>query len=343
MGVLSYMQGIIHNYYLILLAPPAAALAGIAASGLYELYVRRRWLSLLLPLALSGTVAWEIYILRNHPDWRPWLQPGLLAAASAAAVGLVAARCAARRCSHWRGGALLSATLGLLAVLICPTAWALTPVIARGNTRLPMAYPELLTGQNVPPSLEPGAHGKLLAFLRANRGSGQYLLLTRDLQLAAALIVETGEPIIAPGGFLGSDPALTLDRFKAWVADGRLRFVMADGFPGGPGFGPRGGGGPGRPGGPGLSEVFDWVRQNGQPVSADLWREPRSIADGPGGSPGEFRAGGPPAQNASFFGPGGPGFFRRGPGGRGFPMSGPGIGGQLYDCRPQDGQPLPAT
>jgi 4-amino-4-deoxy-L-arabinose transferase-like glycosyltransferase len=343
-AVLSYMQGVIHNYYLVLLTPPAAALTGIASAALYRLHVRRRLLSVLLPLVLCATVAWEIFILRNHDDWRRWLQPWLLGTTGAVVLGLIAVRCAARWWPAWHGGATILACAGLLAVLICPTAWALTPVLARGNHRLPMAYPELLSGVNVPPNLEPGAHSRLISFLRTNRQNERYLLMVGDLQLAAAMIVESGEPIIAPGGFTGSDPALTLDRFQQWVADGQLRFVMLNGFPDGPGRGPGGGGGPRTFGnGTGQSDIMEWIRQHAQIVPGELWRDSRPEGPGPGGFPGDNRGLGPPGRDSSSFGPVGPNFAGRPPRGRGFGMPGPGGGGgsgggQLYDCRPEAGQ-----
>ncbi|HET9761138.1 MAG TPA: hypothetical protein VFP51_15395, partial [Nocardioidaceae bacterium] len=62
------------------------------------------------------------------------------------------------------------------------------------------------------------------------------------------------EPVMAIGGFNGSDPSPTLARFKAYVADGAIHYFIA----GGGGFGGRMGG----PGGSGSgtgSAIASWV------------------------------------------------------------------------------------
>ncbi len=61
---------------------------------------------------------------------------------------------------------------------------------------------------------------------------------------------------MAMGGFSGSDNALTLDRFRALVASGELRFVST-----------ASGGGPG--GQAGSSEVTSWVASACTPVTVD--------------------------------------------------------------------------
>ncbi|WP_455432462.1 mannosyltransferase YkcB-related protein [Thermocatellispora tengchongensis] len=51
------------------------------------------------------------------------------------------------------------------------------------------------------------------------------------------MILATGEPVIAMGGFTGSDPAMTADKLAAYVASGRLRYVIPGGGFGGPAAG----------------------------------------------------------------------------------------------------------
>ncbi len=63
---------------------------------------------------------------------------------------------------------------------------------------------------------------------------------------AGPLQLASGRPVMSLGGFSGQDPAVTLDGFKALVAEGRVHYYVADGRGGrggGPGFG--GGRGPG--------------------------------------------------------------------------------------------------
>jgi hypothetical protein len=55
----------------------------------------------------------------------------------------------------------------------------------------------------------------------------RYLLATSNLILAATIIVETGEPVMATRGFLGTDPILTPVQFARMLAAREVRFALA--------------------------------------------------------------------------------------------------------------------
>lgn len=96
---------------------------------------------------------------------------------------------------------------------------------------------------------------KLLDYLERNQGSATWLVAVDSAQSAASAILSTGRPVIAMGGFSGSDPAMSVSRIKELVSTGRLRYVLPGGGPGGPG-------GPGGLGGRGNSEALAWVQAN---------------------------------------------------------------------------------
>ncbi|MFE6361382.1 ArnT family glycosyltransferase [Streptomyces sp. NPDC057806] len=54
-------------------------------------------------------------------------------------------------------------------------------------------------------------------------------------QNAASYQLSTGEPVMAIGGFNGTDPSPTLAQFKDYVADGRIHYFIASGSGGGTG------------------------------------------------------------------------------------------------------------
>jgi 4-amino-4-deoxy-L-arabinose transferase-like glycosyltransferase len=95
-----------------------------------------------------------------------------------------------------------------------------------------------------------GADPALIDYLEANQGSATFLLATTNSNTAAPIILQTGKPVMALGGFLGSDPILSVQQFATDVQSGLVRFVL----PGG-GFGGRGGDG-----------ISAWVQQNCSPV-----------------------------------------------------------------------------
>jgi hypothetical protein len=87
----------------------------------------------------------------------------------------------------------------------------------------------------------------------------------------ASLQLSSGVPVMAMGGFMGSDPAPTLAEFQADVASGQVRYYVE-------------GGGPGGFGGPGGAE--------GAPVPPGAAQDPgRGGGFGPGarGDAGEIR------------------------------------------------------
>lgn len=67
-----------------------------------------------------------------------------------------------------------------------------------------------------------------LDYLVANRGDADWIVAVRPANSAAAIQLVALEPVMALGGFTGSDPAPTLAQFQSYVAAGRLRFVIVE-------------------------------------------------------------------------------------------------------------------
>ncbi|MFB7430503.1 glycosyltransferase family 39 protein [Streptomyces microflavus] len=72
-------------------------------------------------------------------------------------------------------------------------------------------------------------------------------------QNAASYQLATGDPVMAIGGFNGSDPSPTLAQFKKYVAEGRIHYFVSGGGMGGG----MGGGGNGT-----SSQISSWVTEN---------------------------------------------------------------------------------
>ncbi|MFB6501600.1 MULTISPECIES: glycosyltransferase family 39 protein [unclassified Streptomyces] len=105
----------------------------------------------------------------------------------------------------------------------------------------------------------------------ASVGSGAKKLLEEDAgeytwvaaaigsQNAASYQLATEEPVMAIGGFNGSDPSPTLSQFKEYVEEGRIHYFIASGT-GGTGGGPGGGDGT-------SSSISSWVAENFEEVT----------------------------------------------------------------------------
>ncbi|QKW44225.1 glycosyltransferase family 39 protein [Streptomyces microflavus] len=86
-------------------------------------------------------------------------------------------------------------------------------------------------------------------------------------QNAAGYQLATGEPVMAIGGFNGSDPSPTLAQFKKYVAEGKVHYFVSGGTGGGMGGGGMGGegmggGGMGGGGNGTSSQISSWVTEN---------------------------------------------------------------------------------
>jgi hypothetical protein len=118
-----------------------------------------------------------------------------------------------------------------------------------------------------------GSTSALVQYLLANRGNATWIVAATSANQAGSLELASGAPVMAMGGFSGSDPTPTLAEFQAYVASGQVRYVLVGGGGpgGGPGGGGPGGGGPGG-GGPGggsgtVSQINAWAASVGKVVT----------------------------------------------------------------------------
>ncbi len=108
------------------------------------------------------------------------------------------------------------------------------------------------------------ANTKLIAYLEAHRDGATWLVAVRGSDSAAAIILQTGGiPVMAMGGFSGTDPAPTVAQLQQYVAEGKLHYVLTGGAGG---FGGFGGGAAGT-----ASSVNSWVEQHCTVVPASAY------------------------------------------------------------------------
>jgi 4-amino-4-deoxy-L-arabinose transferase-like glycosyltransferase len=271
--VLSYAGGSVHTYYLTALAPPVSALAGI---GVAQLWTQSR--STLLPVALAITGAWAAFISAGSiewqaPHWSTWLFVSMIVVLAIASLALLSAMRISWTPTIERG-ALAAALIALLAM---PCAWALSVVLVRPNVATPSADLAALVHPAATTSdLAAGAgraerrRHRLVAFLLAHHANERFILATPNALQAAPIVMATGKPVMATGGYLGRDPILTPAALQELTAHGDVRFVLT--------------------GGPSLVPADDrqqaiahWVRNNGTVVDRSLWLPERTTSGGPAG------------------------------------------------------------
>jgi 4-amino-4-deoxy-L-arabinose transferase-like glycosyltransferase len=266
------VAGFYHRYYLATLAPALAACAGIGAVALWRWYRGGGWRSWALPLAIALTAAVQIRILRWDPTWSGRLVPLVAAGAAVTTLARAAARFSKPLRRYVRGWAI--AGLSAVTLLAAPAVWATVTVLdGSGNANLPVAGPQERGGfggfRGGPGGPESQVNSALIQYLEANRGNARYLVATNSAMNAAPIVIESGEPVMALGGFSGGDPIVTADDIARMVEAGVVRFFLAGG-PGGipddaPAGAPPNAGAPGPMGG--SVSAMSWVTSNCAPVS----------------------------------------------------------------------------
>jgi 4-amino-4-deoxy-L-arabinose transferase-like glycosyltransferase len=140
--VFSYMQGIIHPYYMVALAPAIGALVGVGAMALWQAGPSKAGRAC-AAVGVLGSGAWAYTLLDRTPAWLPWLRWTVLLAGLAGAMAVLAlpmlSAGAARRKAPLLAWAPLS--LALVAGLGGPLAYTVDTVRTAHTGSIPSAGP----------------------------------------------------------------------------------------------------------------------------------------------------------------------------------------------------------
>jgi 4-amino-4-deoxy-L-arabinose transferase-like glycosyltransferase len=98
---------------------------------------------------------------------------------------------------------------------------------------------------------------QLVTLLSANASKYSWVAATSGSNSASGYQLATGDPVMAIGGFNGTDPAPTLSQFEQYVSAGRIHYYISGGGGGG-GFGGFGGG-LGSSGASDSAQISSWV------------------------------------------------------------------------------------
>ncbi len=287
-AVFSFMAGIYHDYYTVALAP---AIGGAVALGGAALWAQRGHITarLLLASTAIGTGTWAWVLLQQAGGWYAWL--GLVAFGLGVASGLAMVwvdRLPTALAGTALGAALLAGLVGPYAYSVNTAATAHTgslvtagPVTSGGpggggrgpgrDGRTPGGRSQgqaananagapnggggdgrdgggggtggLLNGASASP--------ELVDLLSLDARDYTWVAATVGSQNAATYQLATGDPVMAVGGFNGSDPSPALAQFQQYVAEGRIHYFL-----GGDLSGQRNGGSEA------ASEIATWVAAN---------------------------------------------------------------------------------
>jgi len=247
-AVFSFMDGTIHPYYTVALAPAIAALVGISVRELWRVRDRLPW-RLVLAAMSAATGVWAFVLLDRTPDWMPALRWILLAGSVVAATMLaVGAHRRGRATAVLASGAILFAAGATTAYTVETVASAHNgPMTTSGPSK---GFDSMRHGGPGGPQADNPALAELVEGL-----DNRWAAASIGSFIASSLELKTGASIMAIGGFTGGDDSPTLTQFQGYVADHEVRYFIA-----GERFGP-----PGHRGGS-ASEITAWVQKNFAPI-----------------------------------------------------------------------------
>jgi 4-amino-4-deoxy-L-arabinose transferase-like glycosyltransferase len=296
-AVISFAQGIIHPYYTVALAPAIGALVGIGGTYLWARrshWTAR----LGLAAALAATATWSFLLLDRTPNWYPGLRYSVLVLGLASAILLVALpRARAMTLALVAGVGLVAALAAPAAYTLYTASVAHTGAIPSAGPAVAFAFGGQAGGRGGfrvaggfgqpggafavggPPtaggatgvanggragggaggflnSSQPSA--ALVALVEADAGHYQWIIATIDANSAAGYQLAAGYPVMAIGGFNGTDPAPTLAQFEQYVRQGKIHYFVS----GGRGLG-------GGNGSSNASAITAWVQQTFTSTTVD--------------------------------------------------------------------------
>ena len=264
--VFSLAQGIIHPYYTVALAPAIGALAGAGAVWAWR-ERGTKWVRAVAGATVGVTAIWAFVLLERVPSWHPWLRTLILVVGLASAVALVVRlpRRAYAAAAAVAAAAMLAAPVALaLSTASTPHSGALPTAgpgsfggpgggFRRGGLRPQFGNP----GRRAfgpPPGFGRGGgfrfggpragglgglldastpSAALVELLRSGAMGYRWAAATVGANSAAGIQLATGKPIMAIGGFNGTDPAPTLAQFEQLVSDGKVHYFLGGGRGGG--------------------------------------------------------------------------------------------------------------
>ncbi|TPR12938.1 glycosyltransferase family 39 protein [Apilactobacillus timberlakei] len=236
-----------HPYYTIMLAPAIASLSGIGLMGMLKalkIFNRKDIRFYFLPLAIAVTTMLQAWYVSSYYSWLTIL---ILVIGITASLGII----------FIKSKKIMKKVIiaSLITIAIAPSFWSMTPTIAKTSDAIPSAGPDLLNSHGNQGGIGSGSvNNKLLKFLQKNQGNAKYLFATADSGTAAPYIIKTKKAVMAMGGFNGTDPAITLSKFKQLVKSGQIKYYLDGGKSGSTN-----------------SSIVNWIKKHGKKVSAKTY------------------------------------------------------------------------
>ncbi|MGY4098629.1 ArnT family glycosyltransferase [Nocardia sp. R16R-3T] len=217
-GVLSYMNGMVHPYYCLSIAP---GVAGMFAIGIHEMWTKRHTTFGRLGLAalVAVTGVWSFVLLHRNSGWYPELRWAIVAVTIVAAV-LIGLPWAHR--TNRLAAAVL--TVGLIGSMSGAAAYSFATIGTAHSGGGPTVGPAQASGRGGAGFGQSQSNPQLAALLQATNST--WAAAINGSSAAAGLELQSDKAVMAIGGFSGSDPTPTLAQFQTDVKDGEITYYI---------------------------------------------------------------------------------------------------------------------
>ena len=241
--VFSMTSGTIHPYYVVAMAPAVAALIGIGVPYIWKAYTRRTHVWWIVPLTIAITTITSVIMLGYRNDWTILMWIVGVAGVVATGIAVMLPPCISMRLRR------MMLACAVISACAAPIAYSISTVLVAHSGSIPTAGPNASVMNNTNNETA-SAEAALVKFLLANQRGATWIAAVDSANTSAPIQLSTKQPVMAIGGFNGSDSALTLQSFKQLVATGKVRYYVVDSR--------SRGGGPG-----GNSDIAQWATSSG--------------------------------------------------------------------------------
>ena len=228
----------VNPYYTAVLSPPIAALVGVGVAALWAARDRPASWAIVAGIVV-GSTAYAVWLIPSVGTGVPaWLRPVVIAAGSAATLGVVLRALLLLRsrmesssdvCRPRAGMGAAAALCGALAALMVVPAVASASVVVRGEGMYdtPFESPGIFRGIDLLFVQTLAAARRALPQLERARYGAPDLLATQTSTIASGFAYTSGKEVLPIGGFTGTIPEPTVTQLKTDVATGQFHVVLA--------------------------------------------------------------------------------------------------------------------
>ena len=225
MFIIFSFSGFFHRYYLSMLAPSIAALSGISISSLIENKKSCHFNLIISTIFILSTIFLQIRYVYNYTEIR-----GILTSITVLMFIISAAIFISNIKIQDNFNTYVFSIFLICSLSICPLYWSMTTLAYVPNLTMPSAGPELADSvTNVSSVTNDNSKNTSLGlqnYLLKNYKQGSFLVVSKKSIDVSKFIINTGLPVYAYGGFLGTSETLNVDKLKQYVDEGKITYFL---------------------------------------------------------------------------------------------------------------------